>query len=359
MGLFRLLLWPLSLVYGMVVGFRNKLFDWGILPSDSFPVPVICVGNLSMGGTGKTPHVEFLIRLLQTQYKIAVLSRGYKRTTRGYLLAQANPSAKELGDEACQIKRKFPETLVAVDEKRKRGIARILKEHQEIDLIILDDAFQHRYVKPSLSLLLSEYYKPFFDNFLLPCGSLRESKNGIKRANALIITKTPAVFSPLDKNHLMVRLQPYRPRKVFFSSLRYCKPVSLWGSPDIKDLSGVKTIFLLTGIANLSSLEEHLKKQCSELFVHSYKDHHAFNRKELMALHAHYVSSISRSKVIVTTEKDAMRLGEGEAKEIFANIPVYYLPVEVYFHGNDSTRFPAFVEKSIKTFIHTHSKNIT
>ncbi len=334
---------PLALVYGMIVWARNLLFDWGILPSERFSIPVISVGNLSTGGAGKTPHVEFLVRLLSGRYRIAVLSRGYKRKTKGFLLAGPDSTVTTIGDESLQVFRKFPGIVVAVDERRRRGIRRILKEYPGTNLIILDDAFQHRYVKPGLNLLLTGYYNPFFRNYLFPAGNLRERKRSAQRADALIVTKTPPVFSPLDRRYFLKKLCHYRLPKIFFSTMEYgeLQPLTA-GSPRQPSFSP-KTIFLLTGIANPESLEEHLKTRCKDLIVHKYPDHHFFTSKDLKKLRAHYDRTISHSKIIITTEKDAMRLDD-RLVEHLDRLPCYVLPVRVRFRDQDREQFARLLE---------------
>jgi tetraacyldisaccharide 4'-kinase len=347
---FRVILFPFSLIYGLVVQIRNKLFDWNILPSREFPVPVISLGNLSTGGTGKTPHVEYLIRLLRNKKKIAVLSRGYKRKSRGFVLANEHSSVRDIGDEALQIKKKFPEVLVAVHEKRRVGITRIIDEHPDTELIILDDAFQHRYVRPGLNILLTEYYNPFFRNFLLPCGNLREPKSGIKRADVVVVTKTPQVFSPLDRRFFLQKLNQFKTREVFFSSLQYSSLVPLMDPSANKKSLQVKTIFLLTGIANPEALEEYLKNQCQELLVYKFPDHYQFKTDDLNRLIYDYKANISRSKAIITTEKDATRLNMPGLKDVLSGIPIYYIPVKVWFHEPDKKHFEEIILSYIKQF---------
>ncbi len=348
MSWLRILFFPFSLIYGFIVHIRNVLFDWGILPSTSYSIPVISIGNLSVGGAGKTPHVEFLIRMLQKQRKIAILSRGYRRKTHGFFEAETDTHIKDIGDEVAQLKRKFPDVVVAVHERRRKGISQIMKTHPETDLVILDDAFQHRYVNPDLNLLLTEYYKPFFDNYLLPCGSLRESRSCVKRADALIITKTPAVFSPLDERYFLQKLSPYQVKSIFFSTLHYLPLVPLWDSPPANTSMSFKTIFLLTGIANITSIGEHLKNQCQELFNYTFPDHHQFRVGDLEKIRNHFRTTISQSKAIITTEKDYMRLQNKAFKEFFRGIPVYYLPIEVRFHPKDQKKFEDFLIKYLK-----------
>lgn len=346
----RFLLLPVALVYGLAVSLRNRLFDWGILPSTAFDIPVISVGNLSAGGTGKTPHVEYLIRQLKNDYSLAVLSRGYKRKTRGFMMVGTDASATLCGDEPLQIKRKFPEVVVAVHHSRRRGIRRIRETHPEVRVILLDDAFQHRYVRPGLNLLLTEYYFPFFRNFLMPSGTLREPRGQARRADALVVTKTPSVFSPLDRRVILGELESYRLKKVLFSSLGYSGWVPLKPGKQAVAEKGVKTIFLFTGIANTSSLEEHLKPFCQELFVHRFPDHHPFRAGDLKKLRTLFEETMSQSKVMITTEKDYMRLQEPGLLALLDGLPVFYIPVEVVFHEGDRQAFETLVKNYLDSF---------
>jgi len=317
------------------------MFDWGLLPSKHFDIPVISIGNLSTGGTGKTPHVEFLIELFKSQYQVAVLSRGYKRTTKGFLLVTSNLSASETGDEPLQICHKFPEVLVAVDEKRTHGIAQIRSHYPHINLIILDDAFQHRYVSPGLSILITGFYHPFFDDFLLPCGNLREFRSGAKRAHALIISKTPSVFPILARKYFIDKVKKYNFKRIFFSTLEYGEWVPLHAG--FKAANRYKIIFLLTGIANTSSLEEYLKRHCMELVLKSFPDHHKFTEAELSGVAKDFKNRHGDSKAIVITEKDYMRLKEQNLLQIFSKIPIFYIPIKVKFHKPDAVEFVDFL----------------
>lgn len=215
-------LYPVSWIYGAVVTVRNKLFDWGFLRSKSFDVPVICIGNLSVGGTGKTPHTEYLIKLLRNSYHVAVLSRGYKRHSRGYVLATSQSTARSIGDEPYQMYTKFPSVTQAVDENRCHGIEQLLAiKEPSVEVVLLDDAFQHRYVKPGLSILLTDYHRLFCDDTLLPAGRLRESVNGKNRAQIVIVTKCPQDIKPIDYNIITKRLNLYPYQQLYFSSFRY------------------------------------------------------------------------------------------------------------------------------------------
>ncbi len=345
MGWTKVILYPLSLLYGLIAELRNLMFDLGVLRQAGFPVPVISVGNLSAGGSGKTPHVEYLVRAFGDDYRIAVISRGYKRKTRGFRLASPESDAHEIGDEPLQISRKFPNIVVAVHEKRRKGIALVLKQFPDTNLIILDDAFQHRHVKPGLNLLLTDYYNPFFDNNLLPSGTLREPKRRAARAHALIVTKTPSVFSPLDRKYFIERIRPYRQGVICFSTLRYGDPVPLNQGFESVSLDKIKTIFLLTGIARTDALEEHIKKHCNEVFLHAFPDHYDYTPADLETVKNAFDRSISRSKIILTTEKDAMRLKQDALKEIAGSMPIYYLPMEVVFHPEDHKVFHQLTEQ--------------
>ncbi len=350
MSWLRIFLLPFAFLYGFVVWVRHLLFDLGVLPSEAFRIPVISVGNLSAGGAGKTPHVEYLVRLLKEKYTIAVLSRGYKRKTRGYLLAGPGSNAQDIGDEPLQMHKKFDGIFVAVHEKRREGIKKLLQDHPDINLIILDDAFQHRYVKPGLNLLLTGYYNPFFKNFLIPVGNLREAKFRARRADAVIVTKTPPVFSPLDRRYFLQKLSRYRLQKVFFSKLSYQKMLPLTPETPADPPGKIKTIFLLTGIARSEALEEHLKTKCEDLIVHKYRDHHQFTAGNLQKLQNHFNKTISHSKVVITTEKDAMRLLGMNPGEHFSGMPVYYLPVQVVFQDNDKRKFDRMVFRFLEQY---------
>ncbi len=359
MNWLRVFLLPFAFLYGFGVWIRNLLFDWGILPSESFNIPVISIGNLSAGGSGKTPHVEYLVRLLQHRYTIAVLSRGYKRNTKGYMLAGPESSATDIGDEPLQMIRKFPDIYVAVHENRREGIRQLRRDHPDINLVLLDDAFQHRYVRAGLNLLLTGYYNPFFRNFLLPVGNLREAKFRAKRADAVLVTKTPRVFSPLDRRYFLQRLQPYRLKKVFFSKLSYEPWVPLHKDTPRKPPAPIKTIFLLSGIARTEALEEHLKRRCRDLFLHKYRDHHHFTPGNIKKLSAHFNKTIGQEKVVVTTEKDAMRLYDPALKECLKDIPVYYIPVRVVLNDRDKQKFDRMVYRFLEQYQDSHAEGST
>jgi tetraacyldisaccharide 4'-kinase len=348
MNAMNILLLPVSALYGSVTWLRNKFFDWGILPSESFNIPVISVGNLSMGGTGKTPHIEYLVRLLREKYDLAILSRGYRRKSRGYQKVDLKSDVDLAGDEPLQISRKFPDIQVAVCESRRKGITRILDHNPKNTVVLLDDAFQHRYVRPGLNILLTDYHRIFTKNFVVPSGTLREFRSGASRADALVITKTPCVLSPLDRNMILNDLKKYAIKKVFFSYIRYGNWIPFSPCAKEQNLQKSKTIFLLTGIADPEPLVEHLKRLCTDIVVFRFGDHHQFTHNEIDQLIRRYRETYSGSKVIITTEKDSMRLRSEEFRKKLDKLPVYYIPIEVDFHNSDKKHFDEMVMSYLK-----------
>lgn len=352
MGLLKLILFPFACLYGLVTGIRNKFFDWGLLRSKSYDIPVISVGNLSAGGTGKTPHIEYLIRLLKNHYQIAVISRGYGRKTKGFILATIDHSHLDIGDEPMQYVRKFPDVTIAVDEKRNRGISRILDLKPGTQVILLDDAFQHRYVKPGKSILLTDYHYPYTNDYLLPTGLLREKAKGAKRADFIIITKSPRILSPIIRRQLSKSIKPRSYQRMFFSYVSYDEPVPLKYS----GVSGPASqkysyIIMVAGVANSYPLQEYLKNLCNELTVIDFKDHHLYTDRDLEKILKEYQSIISKDKVIFTTEKDAARLDTEEFAGVLSTMPVFYIPIRVSFHDCDESRLDKlildYVQKSI------------
>lgn len=312
-------LYPVSWMYGAVVAMRNKCFDWGILGSRSFEVPVICVGNLAVGGTGKTPHTEYLIKLLRDKYKVAVLSRGYKRHTKGYVLATSESSAKTIGDEPYQMHTKFPSVTLAVDEDRCHGIERLLAlKEPAVDVVLLDDAFQHRYVKAGLSILLTDYHRLFCDDALLPAGRLREQAGGKNRAQIIIVTKCPEDIKPIDYNIIAKRLNLYPYQRLFFSGFRYGNLQAVFGRPSNESpveaieipLSALTNteILLVTGIASPAPILVKLKGCSKQVELLSFGDHHDFTQKDMQQIKERFAKLKGERKLIVTTEKDATRL---------------------------------------------------
>ena len=301
----KILLFPVSFLYGIITFVRNWAFDKGIFKSTSFDFPVICVGNLCYGGTGKTPLIEYIIRILNSQNKkISTLSRGYGRKTRGFIIADEKCSSTHIGDEPCQFYNKFSEIIVAVDEKRVRGIEKLIGNIPGLEVVLLDDAFQHRKVKAGLSILLTDYYFLYTDDHLLPTGTLRELKSGADRADIIVVTKTPVVLSPITKKSIIDKLKTKPYQSVFFSQIKYGTLLPV--GEDIMDITNhdkkFYTILLITGIANPYPLEEYLRRFCVELILKKYKDHHEYTNDDLEDIKETYKYILGKNKIIVTTE---------------------------------------------------------
>jgi len=301
---------PLSWLYGLVVSIRNLMFDVGMLKSKTFPLPVICVGNITVGGTGKTPHTEYLIRLLSEKHQVAVLSRGYKRQSEGYVLATPTTSMTDIGDEPYQMKHKFPQIHMAVDKDRCHGIEKLMKKEVQpsTDVVILDDAYQHRYVKAGLNILLMDYHRLIYLDKLLPAGRLRESSSGTKRADIVIVTKCPRDITPIERTGIERSLNIENWQKIFFSTYSY---------PD--DMKGIgKNPLLVTGIASPEQMIYDLQKIVPEFDVMSFPDHHHFTENDI-----NNIRTRAAGRTILTTEKDSTRLHGLE------NVKV--IPIEVEF----------------------------
>lgn len=349
-------LYPVSFLYGTGVRFRNKLFDRGILPSRSFDLPVISVGNLTVGGTGKTPHTEYLIKLLKERYRIAVLSRGYKRKSKGFVLAEPSMPAGMIGDEPYQMKHKFPEIEVAVDKDRCHGIEQLCSlADRRPDVILLDDAYQHRYVKPGLNILLTDYNRLICNDALLPAGRLREPASQKCRAHIVIVTKCPEEIRPVDFRILSKQLDLFPYQKLFFTSFRYKELVPLfsnYGRSPIKleELTKGQKIVLMTGIATPGQLLHDLKRYTKQVETLTFGDHHDFTRKDLEELKNRFGQTGRSQRLIVTTEKDAARLAGNPFLDERLKPYVYVLPVEAYFLQNEEERF----NETILGFIKDH-----
>lgn len=341
--LLRIVLFPLALLYGIGVWLRNKLFDIGLLRQKAFKVPVIAVGNIIAGGTGKTPHTEYLLQLLQDKDSIASLSRGYGRKTKGFMWVNAPGPYQMYGDEPLQIKRKFSFVNVAVCESRVKGIETILADKPKTEAIILDDAFQHRYVKPGINILLVDYQSLPNNDWLLPSGNLRESLTAIKRADVVIVTKTSKFFSPIERSKIEAGLKATQP--VFYTYYRYgnltpLSPNSVTVSATDKHFFAKGHIILLTGIANTRYLNDYLEENYTRNITPlAFKDHHNYNASDIEKLAKNFSTIAAANKIIVTTEKDAIRLLADDTRQLIEKLPVYYLPIEVEFHGNDKTHF--------------------
>jgi len=338
--LFSFLLYPFALLYGLVTLIRNKLYDWRVLKSTGFDFPVISVGNLSVGGTGKTPHVEYLIKLLMGDYKVATLSRGYKRNTKGYIEAGMGSATSEVGDEAVQKKQKFTEVVVAVDEKRVRGIERLLADHPQTEAIILDDAFQHRSIKPELNILLTDFHKLYPEDYPMPMGSLREFRIGARRADMIVITKTLTTLSPITARRIASLIKPRDHQKLYFSYIKYGQITPIPGLKNLPDLAkAINNILVFAGIANMYPLVDHLKKMANQVEVLRFGDHHKYTGSDLAKIKETFDGMFTKNKIIITTEKDAMRLFFPKIPEILKGLPIFYIPIEIKIHRDYRTEF--------------------
>jgi len=339
MNIIGLLLLPFAVLYGMILFLRNKMFDFNIIKQKSFAIPVISVGNLSVGGTGKTPHIEYLIRLLRKEFNTATLSRGYGRKTKGFLWVDGTATSETAGDEPLQYIKKFPEICVALDEKRVRGISKILEKNPETDVILLDDAFQHRYVKPGLSILLTDFYKPFSHDYMLPSGSLRETRSGMKRADIIVVTKCPRVLSPITCKSMEEEMKIQQNQSVYYSYIEYGNlvPLNSFSEKIVKEK--FSTIFMFAGIANPYPLEDQLKSMADKVETIKFRDHYQYQPKDMLKIKETFVNIFSKNKIIVTTEKDAMRIKGTPLMNFFVDLPLFYLPIEVKFHKKDKEKF--------------------
>ncbi len=340
MNFLQVLLFPVSILYGIVTSIRNLCFDLKILPGTRYKTPVISVGNLCAGGAGKTPQVEYLIKLLlKNNLKVAMLSRGYKRKTKGFLQAGPMTSIEELGDEAWQVNSKFDKLIVAVDEKRTRGISTLQEMHADIDVILLDDAFQHRFVKPGLSILLTDFHHLFIKDFMLPSGRLREPAWNYKRADIIIVTKTDRVLSPIIQRSLNEEIRPKPYQELYFSYIKHESFISLTGEKNLGNNTSFSTILLVAGIVNPYPLEFYLKNYCTHLYTLYFKDHHWYTPKDGQIIRDYFQNTVARNKIIVTTEKDAARMRKSDIFEFIKDLPVYYIPINTIIHEPGKSLF--------------------
>jgi tetraacyldisaccharide 4'-kinase len=345
MKVLRLLLFPFSLLYGVIVYLRNLAYDKGVFSSRKFDLPVISIGNLAVGGAGKSPMTEYLISLLKEKYSVGTLSRGYGRKTKGYYLVETTSLAEEVGDEPLQFKNKFPGVTVAVCEDRIYGIEKLRKDH---DLIIMDDAYQHRAVKPGYSILLFDYNKVFRWQWYLPTGDLRESMTGRKRADIIVVSKAPDNLTESAKQKVLKRIKPFKGQETFFSSISYDKLILADQSETrlLSTLNADTQIVVLTGIAYPQPLLDELKRHSPQLIHHEYADHHLYTRKNITKLAQAFIGLKGADKLIITTEKDMQRLRGAEEFELLASFPVYYLPISVKIVGNED-RFNSLIQKYV------------
>ena len=346
------LLMPFSFIYGIIISVRNFLYDVGILTSHEFDVPVVSVGNLSMGGTGKTPCVEFIIDNFKDKRRIAILSRGYKRTTTGFVLADGNSTAQTIGDEPFQILKKYPEIIVAVDENRKRGIDNLLKINPKPEIILLDDAFQHRRVKPGMQILLTDFSKPFTNDSILPGGNLREFRLGAKRANVIIVTKCPQEIQPIELRVFTKKIKALRHQNLYFASQVYKEITAVFPYSQMRnfDMEKIKIekphILLVSGIANPKSLVEYVKTLTDKVETITFPDHHAFTPKDIATIKDKFEAIANNNKIILTTEKDAARLPKFYPEEL--KNYTFALPVRMQILNKQEQEFVDLITDELR-----------
>lgn len=332
MTLVRFLLWPFSVLYGLIISLRNLLYQLGIFNRTSFDVPIICVGNLSVGGTGKTPHVEWIIRQLQSTYRLALLSRGYRRKTNGYIFANKESTPEIIGDEPYQIFSKFDGVTVAVSENRVLAVPALLTDAPETEVIIMDDGFQHLPIQPGFSIILTDYQHPFYSDWLMPAGRLREFKSAYERAQSIIVTKCPMDMDQYQKDQIIQLIKPANEQSVFFSRIQYGKLKSVFDNQELP-FEPIQVIGF-AGIANDLPFLKHLKGLFKNVQSISLIDHQVYNEATIKKLILSYESA-GNNTIMITTEKDAVKLNNSFIKDKLKHIPIYYLPIEITMDKDD------------------------
>ena len=344
---FRSILVPLSAMYGFILSIRNKLFDKNILRSASFNFPLICVGNLALGGTGKTPMTEYLVRLLGKKYAVATLSRGYKRKTKGFAIADDSSTAVDIGDEPIQLHKKFPNITVAVAEERIVGIPQLLYAKPGTRVIILDDAFQHREVRAGLNILLTEYENLYTRDLVVPAGNLRDVKESSARAHIIVVTKCKPELGDIEKKQIITEINPSDQQQVFFTKIEYGNPYHLF-SKEEKVLNTGTDVLLICGIANPKPLQGELNTRVHSYKMLPFKDHYIFNTDDLEEIKKQFNALESTNKIILTTEKDGVRLAK--YKKELAHLPIYILPMKHKFLFGEEDEF----EKKVISFVESY-----
>jgi tetraacyldisaccharide 4'-kinase len=341
---------PFALVYGAAVSFRTFLYRTRLLRSSRFDVPTICVGNLSTGGTGKTPHIEYLIRLLQPYINVSVLSRGYKRKSEGFRMVEPQDSVLDVGDEPLQFKLKYPSVPVAVSERRAYAVPQMLYRHPDIQAILLDDAFQHLAITPYLHILLTEYDFPFVKDFLLPAGNLRDWRNTHQKADIIVVTKCPQDIQLSEKQLFIDNIKSLSHQKIFFSYFDYDKPYRLFDPSVSFDLDAETEVLLVCGIARTEYLVSYLSSVVKSVTTLKFEDHRLFSNYDVAQFKRLYEGLTAKKKVIITTEKDATRLNLHHAYIRDNQLDIYVLPVEVNFLFNEKEDFDKTIKQALLDF---------
>lgn len=349
-----LLLYPISRLYGVGIAARNKMFEYGMLKQQEFDVPIVVVGNIAMGGTGKTPHVEYIVGSFLGRYNIGVLSRGYKRATKGFVLATPQSRPEDIGDESYQIYRKFgPDITVAVCEKRSEGICKMREINPKLDMIILDDAFQHRYVKPSASVILTEYNRPVFMDKLLPYGRLREPARALNRADIVVVTKCPPDMKAMDYRIFEENLKLFPYQKLYFSRYNYGHLVPIFPEeahdiPALDHQGADTSILVVTGVANPKPFVRFLRRHKAKVKLKRFTDHHNFTSSDMEEIARLYDELQGKNKFIITTEKDAVRILNNPYFPHRLKKSIFYVPIKVEFIDRGEPDFTSGLEKTIR-----------
>ncbi|MFK7946186.1 MAG: tetraacyldisaccharide 4'-kinase [Saprospiraceae bacterium] len=346
----KILLAPFTLLFGIGVSLRKLAYRTGLLKSIRFDFPIISVGNLNVGGTGKSPHVSYLAKFLSPYINVGMLSRGYKRKTKGFRYVALNNSVEEVGDEPLQFKLRHPDTLVAVNESRIQGVFKMLGDYEDLQTILMDDAYQHLSITPNLNILLTEYNRPYTNDYLLPSGRLREGKSGAERADIIIVTKCPDELNQGDQLAFEKELQPLPNQRLYFSKFNYGKPYYLFNPGYSYSLSDQLEVLVFCAIANTDYLESYLQKTVKKAKILQFPDHHFFTNSELGNLKAQFDLIESPQKIIVTTEKDAMRLRLHQDFIIESKLPIFVLPIEVDFLFDEAEKFQNDVKQFLLDF---------
>ncbi|MBN2167372.1 MAG: tetraacyldisaccharide 4'-kinase [Marinilabiliaceae bacterium] len=335
----RWILLPFSIIYDIVTRIRNFCFNAGFKKSVSFQIPVISIGNITVGGTGKTPHTEYLSKLLLPTCKTAMISRGYKRLTKGVVVANNESKASDIGDEPFQLHQKFPGLKVIAAEKRVDGINTCLKIFGDTEVILLDDAYQHRHLKPGLSILLIDFNRPIWRDYLLPAGNLREASSGKNRADIIIISKCPVNFTDYQKNRILKKLKSFNPENIFFTGFKYGQPYS-FANPSVKtEIDASKQVLIVTGIANPKPLNKYISALTPTVSSLVFSDHHNFSEKDVQLIGQRFYQLDGENKILITTEKDAVRLKELNLLPEQIVKYTYILPIKVQFFFNRGAAF--------------------
>lgn len=343
----ELLYTPLSWLYGLAVNFRHRLFDWGVLKGEQFDIPIICIGNITVGGTGKTPMAEMLISFLKRKHCVALISRGYGRRTKGYREVTIDAHYRDVGDEPLQIKRKFPDTTVVVCEKRVEGIRRLREEHPEVNLIVMDDGFQHRYVQPKINVLMVDSTRPIQSDKMLPAGTLRDNPEQLYRAHYFVVTKCPEKMAPIDRRILRKVLVKYAYQRIYFTRFETFSPQPLFPKEELRPLKQRGKVIALSGIGNPKPFLSTLNEQYRVVEEVTLKDHYVYRVRDM--LHLEELLKRHPDAAIITTEKDAVKMGRAEKIPATVRRSLYYMPIDITFIEESATDFLQKIEEDVRS----------